>query len=588
MNKPRRAQPAVVQALESRQLLSFTPFGTETSVPFPTGGLSTRHDSAVSRDGSYIVASIVSSPTATSLVASRYSATGNAIGGRITLGEVPESPGTNPARFSDVAVATDADGDSVIAYSTFEVANSSTSIYFIQLSQNGVVSAPKFLTSGNAGNPQVSMAEDGSFFVGWTAVNQRDTFVRVAAFNSVGDPIAPRFTAAHQQGSLPSQILNLSLSASEDGSEAVFGFTFFEDTDSTGLPDVYHGRVSTSAVIDPASGLAADHTRSGQVAILEDGSYYLGYEVLPLVNFEPSFEQASTFVQRFDSDGDPVDSPIEVGGSLGDGVHLSDLAAVSDGGFVTAIYTGEGDTASLYTQRNLASGQTDHAQPILVDTTTTGELLIGTSGRIGADQNGTALVSYRKQTATDPARGPVYYRRLTAQPAAIDKSILYVLGTESADTISVRSSGLSYVVTRGNDVRRFGQSLVSQLAVNGFAGDDFISNNTSLTAFMDGGAGNDTVVGGSGGDRITGAGGNDRLYGGDGDDLIYGQDGDDVLFGGNGNDRLNGGTGSDTFRGEAGSDRVEAADGIADLILGQGANDPSQIDIFDVNRSSVP
>ena len=62
-----------------------------------------------------------------------------------------------------------------------------------------------------------------------------------------------------------------------------------------------------------------------------------------------------------------------------------------------------------------------------------------------------------------------------------------------------------------------------------------------------GSAANDAIYGGDGDDKLYGKKGNDVIFGEAGDDRIYGEAGDDILSGGVGNDRLFGGQGADSF-----------------------------------------
>ncbi len=152
--------------------------------------------------------------------------------------------------------------------------------------------------------------------------------------------------------------------------------------------------------------------------------------------------------------------------------------------------------------------------------------------------------------------------------------------------------------------------------VIGFTGNDILDGSTTnATVYLDGGAGDDTLLGGSGGDFIIGGDGSDAIYGNGGDDLLivddhdlasgvvdggdgtdialiagagvtidlnahsleavfgdygndvlttsgvsavflYGGAGNDVLTGGDGADFISGGTGSDTLVGGAGDDTL--------------------------------
>jgi hypothetical protein len=131
-------------------------------------------------------------------------------------------------------------------------------------------------------------------------------------------------------------------------------------------------------------------------------------------------------------------------------------------------------------------------------------------------------------------------------------------------------------------------------------GNDVYDNTETqtVTDYVDGGAGNDTMWGGDGADTLIGGTGNDalngergadQLDGGSGADTLSGGDGDDLLDGGAGIDRLSGGNGNDTlvwrdadalFAGDAGTDTLRIANG--DLNLGSLAGVASGIERIDL------
>jgi len=116
---------------------------------------------------------------------------------------------------------------------------------------------------------------------------------------------------------------------------------------------------------------------------------------------------------------------------------------------------------------------------------------------------------------------------------------LRILGTDDADIIllSVDSGSLAVQVNGGNaDV--FPLADIERIVIMALGGDDTVTLAAQVpAAYIDGGAGNDTLAGGAG---------NDTLVGGDGNDVLMGNDGDDVLIGGAGADILSGGAGRDT------------------------------------------
>jgi Ca2+-binding RTX toxin-like protein len=112
-------------------------------------------------------------------------------------------------------------------------------------------------------------------------------------------------------------------------------------------------------------------------------------------------------------------------------------------------------------------------------------------------------------------------------------------GTRSADTISIRRISTTEFGIRfgagAESVFNYGSSMspIQAVQVYGNEGNDAISVDPTLTipAFIDGGAGDDTLRAG---------GGNDVLLGGDGKDAIYGNSGRDLIIGGAGRDTLYG------------------------------------------------
>ncbi len=88
------------------------------------------------------------------------------------------------------------------------------------------------------------------------------------------------------------------------------------------------------------------------------------------------------------------------------------------------------------------------------------------------------------------------------------------------------------VGTEGNDPETYFNNI--DPVIYGLDGDDFIRWNPpgplGVSAYIDGGRGNDTLIGGRGGDTIYGGEGNDLIRGGGGTDVIYAGGGNDVVY----------------------------------------------------------
>src|SRR5687768_5558761 len=108
----RRFRQDPCELLEPRRLLSFPPVGAETVV---TSGVSDPVvDAAVADDGSgHIVVTEVRRGDVRHITAFRYGASGQLLGGPITLYRYVQPDPAVPS--SNVSVAMDADGDAVVA-----------------------------------------------------------------------------------------------------------------------------------------------------------------------------------------------------------------------------------------------------------------------------------------------------------------------------------------------------------------------------------------------------------------------------------------------------------------------------------------
>ena len=146
---------------------------------------------------------------------------------------------------------------------------------------------------------------------------------------------------------------------------------------------------------------------------------------------------------------------------------------------------------------------------------------------------------------------------------SLTKSVLTITGTNKADAIYVQPiNGKLEVEFNGTVVKRLAFSKVKQVRISGLKGDDSIGATlpSNMTAFVDGGKGNDVISGGEG---------NDTLLGGDGNDILHGNGGNDTVNGGHGADHMDGGDGDDYF---------PAADGYQDVIDGGDGKDFARAD----------
>jgi hypothetical protein len=155
--------------------------------------------------------------------------------------------------------------------------------------------------------------------------------------------------------------------------------------------------------------------------------------------------------------------------------------------------------------------------------------------------------------------------------------MLNVVGTGHGDDITVsmdtQNAGMIDVSVDGK-MKTFNAASVTKIRVNGGAGGDMISVDSSVTTptTLLGGAGNDTLVAGGGDDSLNGGPGRDSLEGGAGSDTLMAGPGHDTLVGGTGDDLLECGPGSSSLVGGAGNDTLLGGPGNDTLVNGTGTD----------------
>lgn len=139
-------------------------------------------------------------------------------------------------------------------------------------------------------------------------------------------------------------------------------------------------------------------------------------------------------------------------------------------------------------------------------------------------------------------------RKLMA--ASVTGGTLLVVGTESADVITVAVSGSDHVVTINGTPSSFPSAGVERIKVFSLDGEDRVEVNVATPSTVSGGNGNDTIFGGTGIDVLGGDAGNDLIDGNPGDDKAFLGTGDDTFVWdpGDNSDRVEGASGADTLR----------------------------------------
>ena len=261
-----------------------------------------------------------------------------------------------------------------------------------------------------------------------------------------------------------------------------------------------------------------------------------------------------------------------------------------EGGAVTQLYKFETENGTQFRLDEDFSSFGNYAST----TTSVGDARLSTDakGRIfltGIGDNEHFLKDYGVLAAAGSIEG----REGRAGTARVmGDGTLVLKGRKTADSILIRTRQNDLLIEFNGAKLLFAKKGIRGIYVQGGNGSDRIELSPSVItpAYVEAGAGNDTVRGSISADTIIGGSGNDWLWGGPGGDDLYGQDGNDTLLGSAGPDRLYGSRGDDTIDTlridslspptDGQIDFVSSGSGRDRITLDQLVNDPNKDDEF--------
>ena len=160
-----------------------------------------------------------------------------------------------------------------------------------------------------------------------------------------------------------------------------------------------------------------------------------------------------------------------------------------------------------------------------------------------------------------------------APPPVVDHGVVLIEGTDVPDTVGLTRRGDLLRVRVNGKLSTFPAARFGLVKILSGAESDVVDwSGTDVVAWIDTGAGNDTVTGGAADDRVYGSDGDDVIFAGAGDDLVEAGDGADTVWGERGRDSLRGGPDDDAINAGAGNDHLWGDDG-DDRLYGRGGND---------------
>jgi Ca2+-binding RTX toxin-like protein len=502
---------AVIECLEQRKLLAFTPAGAPVQVdPAATTVVGVEASAGLS-DGRHAVVYTV----ATDVFVRLYNADGTPVAAAQQVNDT--ATGANP----DVAIT--ADGSFVVA---FQAADSDGSgIYVRQYAGTGVATGASVLVNtsevGAQTAPRVGIDGTGNFTVVWET-DDGVTGPRIFGqrFTSLGVASGSEIFISDPEDSVAPDI---GMTAS--GVSVVV----WNNTTSTLAQRIDATGVKTGGII------TIDNETGTQpsVGVATDGSFIVAWSI-PDVGIERDI-----VYRRYNNAGSPVSSQQAASSDPTLDEQFPQIDVAGTGKFV--ISWAEASTApGTYDQIGFRAF-TSAGNNLGTDTTITG---VGFSGdvRHGAIFRDTQPVRIAYQSTAD------------AFVQEYENTLSITLGN-GGDVLQILGSGSNLRVVLNGVVTNYPADEFIGVVITGGDGNDYIRvKNTTLPVSVFGGAGNDTITTAEGNDYVEGGLGNDAINLGDGDDYAIGNDETDTLYGGNGNDTLTGGPGRNLMFGEAGDD----------------------------------
>ena len=571
------AAPAVLESMEPRRLMAFSPVGTagilnptgtsvgvESAAAAPDGTNFTRYATYVNSDGTgYVVpvtgpdSSAPGTPIALPLqggtIGTTDVAAGTAAASAVVTYQVstpvnagiggpnsdiyativsngalfggPIHVNTSPVIADHTRVAQSGNGTFLVVW------GSGGTVYGRGFTSSGAASGAVFTIAANGANPDVAATNNGQFVVTWSNASK----IEVQKFTVTGTQLTGVVDVASVGLAEPA------VGESGDGSFVVAWSAVGSNGVNTINVRHFASDAATSGAAFPVEAAPQLNESTPQVAFAGNGRYTVGWVVN---NAQIAFEVFSG------SDAVVAPTTIVAGTTtLGAGNRFGLAYATSS---LAHIAYGDGTNNVMQTYSPGGGGSTPTPTP------PAGALSISVnaSSNITVTNSSTLIFVNIDGTTTT-------YSRATY-------SSVFISGSGDADSIDLSNCTVTSQIYAGdgNDTV-YGSSASDTIDAGG--GDDAVQA----------GGGNDYVYGGDGNDTVFGGAGDDRLLGGPGKNKVYGEDGFDTLIAGNRGDQLYGGAGGDSLTGGAGGDYLDGgASGDylgggegSDVLFGSNGND---------------
>jgi hypothetical protein len=293
-SRPHRSVRLAIEGLEDRELLSVAPVGPEFLVNTFTNHDQSLPSLATDSDGDFIIAwrGFHQDGIPIGIYAQRYSAAGAPQGDEFRVNTF-----TGPQ--SSPMVAMDADGDFVIVWESYSPDGSERGVFVRRYDALGVPQGGEFrVNTFRTWSPSVAMDADGDFVVAWVSLYQNSGDIEVYAqrYNAAGVPQGAEFqvnTFTTVSQSMPSVAMDA------DGDFVIAWTSFGQDGYGFGI----YGQSYNAAGVPQGSEFRVNTFTGGQetepsVAMDADGDFVISWRSTG------HYDGASdVYLQRYNAEG---------------------------------------------------------------------------------------------------------------------------------------------------------------------------------------------------------------------------------------------------------------------------------------------
>ena len=348
---PARKRPRghrhAVERLESRLLLAFAPVGPEFRVNTYTTAPQNYPAVATDADGDFVVAweSLGQDGDGYGVYAQRFNPAGTALGAEFRVNTYTAGDQRS------VAVATDADGDFVVAWTSNGQDGSGDGVFARRYNAAGTPLGGEFRVNTYTTNAQFAadlvMDADGNLVIAWSGEGPDGPGqIYAQRYNVEGEPVGAQFranTSSDYAQTWPA------VAAAADGR-----FVIAWRGGSIYSSDIFAQRYNAAG--QPAGPEFRVNTTTPDVQTLPEAAMDAGGDFVIAWSGSPGGDAYDVFAQRYSAAGAPLGGEFRLNVDPAGDQRDAAVAMDAAGNFVTTWYSGDGDSLGVFGRQYTAAG----------------------------------------------------------------------------------------------------------------------------------------------------------------------------------------------------------------------------------------